>query len=61
MLNERVAHEILQKLLNDLTYPSPDDMEAMCMLVSTIGAMLDSDRNQVRTVDLSCKLYVGRL
>lgn len=48
MLGEKIVHECVQKLLNELERPSPDDMEAVCMLLSTVGQMMDTDRSQVR-------------
>ncbi|GAB2232862.1 hypothetical protein Drorol1_Dr00011925 [Drosera rotundifolia] len=41
MLTERVMHECIKKLLGQYQTPDEDDIEALCVLMSTIGEMID--------------------
>ncbi|KAJ9558450.1 hypothetical protein OSB04_013064 [Centaurea solstitialis] len=41
MLTERIMHECIKKLLGQYQNPDEEDIEALCKLMSTIGAMID--------------------
>ncbi|XP_024982424.1 eukaryotic translation initiation factor 4G isoform X2 [Cynara cardunculus var. scolymus] len=41
MLTERIMHECIKKLLGQYQNPDEEDIEALCKLMSTIGAMFD--------------------
>ncbi|CAN1272149.1 Eukaryotic translation initiation factor 4G [Linum perenne] len=41
MLTERIMHECIKKLLGHVQSPDEEDVEALCKLMSTIGAMID--------------------
>jgi translation initiation factor 4G len=42
MLIDKIMHGCIQKLLADDKNPSPEDMEALCKLLSTSGKILDT-------------------
>ncbi|KAF3793019.1 Eukaryotic translation initiation factor 4G [Nymphaea thermarum] len=41
MLTERIMHECIKKLLGQYENPDEEDVEALCKLMSTIGAIID--------------------
>ncbi|XP_068328662.1 eukaryotic translation initiation factor 4G-like [Pyrus communis] len=41
MLTERIMHECIKKLLGQQQTPDEEDIEALCILMSTIGEMID--------------------
>ncbi|XP_020263014.1 eukaryotic translation initiation factor 4G-like isoform X2 [Asparagus officinalis] len=41
MLTERIMHACIQKLLGEYQDPDEEDLESLCKLMSTIGAMID--------------------
>ncbi|KAH9788766.1 hypothetical protein KPL71_010978 [Citrus sinensis] len=41
MLTERIMHECIKKLLGQYENPDEEDVEALCILMSTIGEMID--------------------
>ncbi|XP_031502543.1 eukaryotic translation initiation factor 4G isoform X2 [Nymphaea colorata] len=41
MLTERIMHECIKKLLGQFDDPDEEDLEALCKLMSTIGAIID--------------------
>lgn len=41
MLNEKIMHFCIRKLLGDITNPALDDMEALCKLLTSIGSRID--------------------
>jgi len=44
MLTERIMHACLQKLLGQYQDPDEEDLEALCILMSTIGEMIDHQK-----------------
>ncbi|MQL36405.1 hypothetical protein EI006_26805, partial [Escherichia coli] len=47
MLTERIMHECIKKLLGHYQqFPDEEDIEALCMLMSTIGEMIDHPKAQ---------------
>jgi translation initiation factor 4G len=46
MLTERLMHECIQKLLGNVENPDEDEIESLCMLLTTVGSQLDTPRVQ---------------
>ncbi|KAG6858624.1 hypothetical protein C0991_002334, partial [Blastosporella zonata] len=44
MLTERIMHECLKKLLGNVDNPDEEDIESVCKLLGTVGAMLDTPK-----------------
>ncbi|KAG6907963.1 hypothetical protein DXG01_006751 [Tephrocybe rancida] len=44
MLTERIMHERLKKLLGNVDTPEEEDLEGLCVLMKTLGFMLDTRR-----------------
>lgn len=44
MLTENIMHECITRLLGDIKNPSPDDVEALTKLLTTIGQLLDHSK-----------------
>jgi translation initiation factor 4G len=42
MLTERIMHECVKKLLNNITTPEEEDIESLCRLLTTVGKSLDT-------------------
>ncbi|KAJ6804529.1 eukaryotic translation initiation factor 4G-like [Iris pallida] len=47
MLTERIMHECIKKLLGEYENPDEEDLEALCVLMSTIGEMIDYPKAKV--------------
>ncbi|XVE76798.1 hypothetical protein DITRI_Ditri13aG0009500 [Diplodiscus trichospermus] len=47
MLTERIMHECIKKLLGEYENPDEEDVEALCILMSTIGEMIDHPKAKV--------------
>jgi translation initiation factor 4G len=41
-LTERIMHECVKKLLNNITTPEEEDIESLCRLLTTVGKSLDT-------------------
>ena len=47
MLSEKIMHEVIKRLLvNPTPYPSSDDIELLCRLLTTIGSKLDHEKSK---------------
>lgn len=47
MLSEKIMHEVIKRLLiNPIPYPSSDDIELLCKLLTTIGKKLDHEKSK---------------
>jgi translation initiation factor 4G len=44
MLTERIMHECIKKLLADVENPMEDEIESLCMLLTTVGGLLDTPK-----------------
>jgi translation initiation factor 4G len=44
MLTERPMHECVKKLLGNVDNPEEEDIESLCVLLSTVGKLLDTQR-----------------
>uniref|UniRef100_D8Q9X9 MIF4G domain-containing protein n=1 Tax=Schizophyllum commune (strain H4-8 / FGSC 9210) TaxID=578458 RepID=D8Q9X9_SCHCM len=44
MLTERIMHRCVQKLLDNVYDPEEEEMESLCMLLTTVGELLDNPR-----------------
>jgi hypothetical protein len=44
MLTERIMHECVKKLLNDVDNPEEEEIESLCTLLTTVGKLLDTAR-----------------
>lgn len=44
MLTERIMHECVKKLLGNVENPEEEEIESLCKLLSTVGAMLDTTK-----------------
>ncbi|KAF4395235.1 hypothetical protein CsatB_007128 [Cannabis sativa] len=44
MLTERIMHECIKKLLGQQETPDEEDLEALCVLMSTIGEIIDHQK-----------------
>ncbi|EGN92732.1 hypothetical protein SERLA73DRAFT_98755 [Serpula lacrymans var. lacrymans S7.3] len=44
MLGERVMHECVKRLLVNVENPEEEDIESLCMLLSTVGEILDTPK-----------------
>ncbi|KZP05638.1 hypothetical protein FIBSPDRAFT_1053990 [Athelia psychrophila] len=44
MLTERIVHECLKKLLGNVENPEEEEIESLCKLLSTVGALLDTPK-----------------
>ncbi|KAK7057588.1 hypothetical protein R3P38DRAFT_2598969 [Favolaschia claudopus] len=42
MLTERIMHECVKKLLGNVENPEEEEIESLCKLISTVGALLDT-------------------
>ena len=41
MLTERIMHEYVKKLLGNVDNPEEEEIESLCLLLTTVGSMLD--------------------
>ena len=46
MLNERIMHDCIKKLLNDVENPEEEEIESVCELLTTAGVLLDTTKGQ---------------
>lgn len=46
MLNERIMHECIKKLLAKVENPAEEDLESLCTLLTTAGRELDTSKAQ---------------
>lgn len=46
MLGERIMHDCITRLLGDIKNPNEDDIEALCRLMTSIGAQIDHAKAQ---------------
>ncbi|KAF8622684.1 hypothetical protein AX15_006786 [Amanita polypyramis BW_CC] len=44
MLTERTMHECIKKLLGNVENPEEEEIESLCVLMTTVGALLDSPK-----------------
>ncbi|EIM91293.1 ARM repeat-containing protein [Stereum hirsutum FP-91666 SS1] len=44
MLTERVMHECIKKLLGNVENPEEEEIESLCTLMNTVGAVLDTEK-----------------
>lgn len=44
MLTERIMHECVKKLLGNVDNPEEEEIESLCKLLSTVGAILDTPK-----------------
>ncbi|KZP29637.1 hypothetical protein FIBSPDRAFT_926827 [Athelia psychrophila] len=44
MLTERIMHECVKKLLGNVENPEEEEIESLCKLLSTVGALLDTPK-----------------
>lgn len=44
MLTERIMHECVKKLLGNVENPEEEEIESLCKLLSTVGAILDTPK-----------------
>jgi translation initiation factor 4G len=44
MLTERIMHECVKKLLGNVKNPEEEEIESLCKLLSTVGAILDTNK-----------------
>ena len=44
MLTERIMHECVKKLLGNVENPEEEEIESLCKLLSTVGAILDTNK-----------------
>lgn len=44
MLTERIMHECVKKLLGNVENPEEEEIESLCKLLSTVGAILDTQK-----------------
>jgi translation initiation factor 4G len=44
MLTERIMHECVKKLLGNVENPEEEEIESLCKLISTVGALLDTQK-----------------
>jgi translation initiation factor 4G len=44
MLTERIMHECVKKLLNNVDNPEEEEIESLCKLLTTVGRLLDTAR-----------------
>ena len=44
MLTERIMHECVKNLLGNVDNPEEEDIESLCKLLSTVGALLDTPK-----------------
>ena len=47
MLTERIMHECIKKLLGNDDHPEGEEIESLCELLSTVGALLDTNKARV--------------
>jgi translation initiation factor 4G len=48
MLTERIMHECIKKRLGNLENPKEDEIESLCELLTTVGSVLDTPKDQAR-------------
>ncbi|OLL24653.1 Eukaryotic translation initiation factor 4 gamma [Neolecta irregularis DAH-3] len=48
MLVEKIMHECVTKLLQNVTDPEEEEVESLCKLLTTVGGMLDKDKGAHR-------------
>ena len=41
LLNEKIVHFCINRLLGDINKPEPDDIEGLCKLLTTVGKLID--------------------
>ena len=46
MLTERIMHECIKKLLGNVDNPAEEEIESLCMLLATVGSMLDMQKTR---------------
>jgi translation initiation factor 4G len=44
ILTERIMHECVKKLLGNVENPEEEEIESLCKLISTVGALLDTPK-----------------
>jgi translation initiation factor 4G len=44
MLTERIMHECIKKLLGNVENPEEEEIESLCMLLTTVGSLLDTPK-----------------
>ena len=44
MLTERIMHECVKKLLGNVENPEEEEIESLCKLLTTVGAILDTNK-----------------
>ena len=44
MLTERIMHECVKKLLGNVENPEEEEIESLCKLLTTVGALLDTPK-----------------
>ncbi|KAJ3523992.1 hypothetical protein NM688_g8638 [Phlebia brevispora] len=44
MLTERIMHECVKKLLGNVENPEEEEIESLCQLLTTVGALLDTPK-----------------
>jgi translation initiation factor 4G len=55
MLTERIMHQYIKKLLVNVENPKEDEIESLCMLLTTVGGLLDTPKARARLdVYFSC-------
>ncbi|BFZ53482.1 hypothetical protein PYCC9005_000506 [Savitreella phatthalungensis] len=52
MLNERIMHECIRKLLADVDTPEEEEVESLSKLLTTVGAVLDSNERGSSRMDV---------
>lgn len=51
MLTEKIMHECIKKLLDDVAAPKQEDLECLAKLMSTVGRQLDANPNAKMYMD----------
>jgi translation initiation factor 4G len=59
MLTERIMHACIQQLLENVDNPKREDMECLCKLMTTIGALLDGSSKSKPLMDMYFKRVAG--
>lgn len=56
MLTERIMHECVKKLLGNVANPEEEEIESLCKLLTTVGALLDTPKARAHM-----DVYFGRM
>lgn len=56
MLTERIMHECVKKLLGNVENPEEEEIESLCKLLATVGAILDTPKARAHM-----DIYFGRM